>query len=73
MASRATLFLPVPEHLYREVVTFTRKYAAIGVSGTMYHFYIPPWVQIEGTARVKVQVRSRGFAETEFEITAPTE
>lgn len=62
------LLLPVNSSDYREIEGFQRTYQGM-VSGEYYQFYIPGWVQIEGTAIARVVVQGVGVGRATLEIT----
>jgi hypothetical protein len=62
------LLLPVNSSDYREIEGFQRSYQGT-VYGELYQFYIPGWMQIEGTAIARVIVQGVGMGMATLEVT----
>ena len=67
--SSCILVLPVNSSAYKEVIVFSRKYAALGVSGHGCSILVPNYIQFEGTAIVIVTVEGAGAGVATFNVT----
>jgi hypothetical protein len=65
--SACILELPVNKPIYKETKAFARHYDRSAV-GQMFPFYIPDWLQIEGTATATVVVQGAGGGTAKLEI-----
>src|SRR5688572_3141262 len=63
------LVLPVNSPAYQEVLVYSRKFTAVGVTAHGCPMYIPPLVQIQGTALVIVIVEGAGTGVATFNVT----
>ena len=62
------LLLPVNDPIYKETALFTRSYTG-SAFGEGFTFYIPGWIQIEGTAIAVVIVKDAGVGYAVLQVT----
>jgi hypothetical protein len=67
--ANCVLLLPVNSPEYKEVILYSRKYTAIGVSGHGCPIFIPPYIQFQGTAIVVVTVEGAGVGVATLNVT----
>lgn len=63
------LILPVNSPAYKETALFSRSYTGGPVTGEGFTFYIPGWIQIEGTAIAVVIVKDAGVGYAVLQVT----
>ena len=68
MKATCILLLPVNDPIYKETALFTRSYTN-PAAGEYFPFYIPGWIQIEGTAIAVVIVKDAGLGLAFLKVT----
>lgn len=68
MKATCLLLLPVNDPIYKETALFTRSYTNLA-AGEYFPFYIPGWIQIEGTAIAVVIVQDAGLGLAFLKVT----